>query len=153
MRTPVSKLRLCLVWLMILACTGSACAASARALGAVLCVGADGHAVIEYATAGDCGDRPGAGAAHHAPAEQVVIATGGHCGDCLDVVLAEAAASAPRGPLVLAPADLDSATPVLAAAAVRAEIAAHTDWLRTRTHPWSFPRPLLRERRATVLRI
>jgi len=84
------------VWCLLLAFTSGALANASSALGAVLCIGGDGHVAIETARGPDCidfrGDFRGTDAAHEAQAGAV---TASHCGDCFDIVLANATVASP----------------------------------------------------------
>ncbi len=80
------------VWGLLLTFTSGALANASSALGAVLCIGEDGHVAIETARGPDCVDFRGTDAAHEAQAGAV---TASHCGDCFDLVLANATVASP----------------------------------------------------------
>jgi len=108
---------------------------------------------VEYAVIGDCADRDGHSAAGHSTSREphIVSADSEHCGDCLDVAIAEPGGPSPRALLVVAPLDFDC-QPLLLDTLVRSSRQSLTHLITFRVvYDEHCPRRMLRERRSVVL--
>ncbi len=131
-----------IIWSLLLLFSGNTLASAAENLGRVLCLGGDGHVLVEVSTGRDCARL------FSAPPADFAAKQDSHCGQCIDIEL-----TAPKisGHTPLAdPAKSHGSTVFIVSSIVNDDTACHASW-RLPEPPNSLINITLLERRTVVL--